>query len=343
MARLDLRLGRVENAEAAFRSVLAIHPENVDARIGLGMALTRRGQWQDAISMLREAEHDAGRNADLFAALARAYRRAGDDGRALEYFQRAHALAPGDTDVIDGLEAVTQAYGHEVAIEGFGEGVSPGSHTTSGSAAVSIRVVPRVHMLGTARLQHGAGYADALFGGGVLWRAGRTTTVGVRAAGGPDNAALATSDVSGEVVRYLGLFEIGGGLRRLTFAGADVTAASPTIAWDEGRWRLVGRYTYSRSRFAATEESTGDHSVLLRDTWRGWRRVWITTAYAYGIESFEVLTADRISSLGASTLASGVRISTPSLTAVYATWESQWRSNATHLNRLTVSIVQAFP
>src|SRR5213075_83835 len=51
-ARLELRLGRVTRAEAAFRAALAEHPENLDARIGLGAALTRRGDWAGALTVL---------------------------------------------------------------------------------------------------------------------------------------------------------------------------------------------------------------------------------------------------------------------------------------------------
>ena len=86
IARLQLRMGRTEEAEAGFRAVLLEHPSDVDARIGLGAALTRRDAWREALAVLLDAEQDAGDNADLFAALARAYRRAGDDRRALEYY-----------------------------------------------------------------------------------------------------------------------------------------------------------------------------------------------------------------------------------------------------------------
>jgi hypothetical protein len=116
------------------------------------------------------------------------------------------------------------------------------------------------------------------------------------------------------------------------------------VAWDPGgRWRLDSRYTYSRTSFKTSRQSSGDHSILLRETWRGWRRVDVIGAYAYGIESFEQLTADRLGSLGASTVASGLRINTPSLSQLTATWEHQWRSNNTALDRLTLSITQAFP
>jgi hypothetical protein len=108
-------------------------------------------------------------------------------------------------------------------------------------------------------------------------------------------------------------------------------------------WRLDARYTYSRSSFDATGESSGDHSLLLRETWRGWRRVGVNVAYAYGIESFENLTADRLEVLGATTVAAGLRIRMPSLTSVATTWERQWRSNDTRVDRLTLSIEQSFP
>jgi hypothetical protein len=144
-------------------------------------------------------------------------------------------------------------------------------------------------------------------------------------------------------VNYTGVFEIGSSIRRLAFADVGVLAASPLLAWDAGRWRLDARYTYSRSSFDATGESSGDHSVLLRETWRGWRRVGVNIAYAYGIESFESLTADRLESLGAMTIAAGLRIRMPSLTFVNTTWEHQWRSNETRIDRLTLSVVQSFP
>ena len=144
------------------------------------------------------------------------------------------------------------------------------------------------------------------------------------------------------MIHYAGPFEIGGSVRRLTFAGANVRAASPVFAWTPvDAWRVDGRYTYSRTAFDETGESVGDHSVMLRTTWQGWRRIAALGTYAYGIESFEDLTADRIGSLGATTVAGGVRIDLPSLTRITTTWEHQWRSNSTTIDRLTVSVIQA--
>lgn len=61
VARLALRLGQTEQAENAFRSVLSEHSEDVDALIGLGMTLTRRGAWREALETLSRAEQPPAR------------------------------------------------------------------------------------------------------------------------------------------------------------------------------------------------------------------------------------------------------------------------------------------
>jgi hypothetical protein len=306
--------------------------------------LTRKGQWAEAQAILEEVEREAPANADLLAALARAFRRGSDDHRALGYFARAKALAPNDPDVVEGYEAALRSYGHQIQFEGFGDQSSGGVHSGSGELRLLVRTLPRLHIEGSARVQERAGVSDVLGGGGVLWRTSRATTVGIRATGGSGNTVLPTSDFSATVVHYAGIFESGGTFRRLTFAGDKVVAASPTLVWDPGgRWRLDTRYTFSQVSFAATGEASGDHSVLVRETFRRWRRVAIHTTYAYGIESFEDLTADRLRSLDATTLAAGMRISVPSNTLLNTTWEHQWRSNDTTVDRFTVSVAQFFP
>jgi hypothetical protein len=179
-------------------------------------------------------------------------------------------------------------------------------------------------------------------GVGVLWHAAAATTVAFRAAGGPNNVALARSDISAEVLHYGARVEGGANIRRLTFDGVDLVALSPIVVWvPDDVWRLDVRYTYSRSSFNATDESQGDHSIALRQTWQRWRRTALIATYAYGIESFEDLTTERVASLGATTAAAGVRVDLRSLTRITAMWEHQWRSNDSRIDRVTASIVQS--
>jgi tetratricopeptide (TPR) repeat protein len=344
VARLEMRLGRLDEAEAGFRSVLQEHPADVDARIGLASVLIRRGKPEEALAILTDVERNTGENSDLLSALGRAYRRVGDDRRALDYLRRAHALSPGDPDITSGFEAIARVYGHSIAFDGFAQGGAPGASVQSGTIGGGVRVAPRLHLYGSARMQQGPDYSDALAGAGLTWRAARATTAEVYARGGPDNIALATSDLSGAFTHYRGVYELGAGLRRLSFPGTTVAAAFPTFAWDPGgRWRLDTRYIYTRSSFERTGQTRGDHSAMLRPTWRGWRRVAIDAVYAYGVESFELLTAERLGALGMQTVAAGVRIQTPSLTMISTTWEHEMRSNRTTVDRFNLAIVQTIP
>ena len=341
IARLQLRIGRTEEAEAGFRAVLLEHPSDVDARIGLGASLTRRDAWKEALEILLDAERDAGENSDLFGALARAYRRAGDDRLALEYYERGKTLAPDDPDLVEGYEATVRAYNSSITVEGFAEGGV--SDARSATLIAAIRVHPRLEIEGRARVQRRNGSSDTLAGGGGIWRISRTTLLEIRGMGNGGNISLPNADLMTEVRHYRGAAEIGGNVRHLSFSEVDVTAASPLLVWDTGeRWRLGARYTYSRSSFHTTGESSNDHSVLLRETFRAWRRVDMTVTYAYGIESFEDLTADRIRNLGANTIAGTLQFRLPSLTTIATTWEHQWRSDDSRLDRLTVVLIQGF-
>ena len=341
IARLQLRIGRTEEAEAGFRAVVLEHPSDVDARIGLGTALTRRGDWKEALAILLDTERDAGNNADLFAALARAYRRAGDDRRALEYYQRAMALAPGDLDLALAYEATVRAYGNAIEVEGFAEGGV--SDARSGSFTGSLRVSPRLLLEGIVRVQDRNGSSDAIAGGGGIFRVNRSTNFAFRVGGGSDNVSLANADATMEVRHYFGPYELGFNYRYLSFADVKVGSYSPILAWDAGtRWRLAARYTYSWSSFQTTDETAGDHSALVRATFRETSRLDTTVTYTYGIESFEDLTADRIANLGGHTLAASVRLRMATLTTLAATWEHQWRSDDKTLDRVTLLFVQRF-
>src|SRR3954468_10167532 len=184
VARLQLRLGRTAEAETGFRSVIREHPADVDAVIGLAIVLTRTGAWPEALALLQEVEPAAGDHADLFAALARAYRRCGDDRRALEYFERAKALAPRDPDVVLGFEGVARTYRQRVAFEGIGQ-TGQRSGVGSGTVAFGVRAAPRLHLDTRLRTQEGPDYSDATAGGGVFWRAMRATTIALHALAGP--------------------------------------------------------------------------------------------------------------------------------------------------------------
>jgi YaiO family outer membrane protein len=337
-------MGHSGEAETTFRAILKDDPRDVDARIGLGSALTRTNRIDEAIAVLESTRADAGENADLFAALARAYRNAGRARAARDQFARAHELAPNDPDILDGLEAVRRTYDHSVALAGYGE-TAPDAGWDGGDGAITLRLRgnERLYLAGAARMHRRDSVSDAQFGGGLEYRAGKGTLFSTMVLGGPGNESLPEFSAEAQVTQYSGATEIGAGVRVLRFATTDVTAISASAAWDEGgRWRGDARYTYSRSSFEPSGRTAGDNSILLRALRRQWRRVWIEAAYAHGAESFDVLTADRVDSFDADTVAVGLRILTPSLLMLTSTWEHQWRSDNQTIDRLTCAVVQYF-
>ena len=65
------RDGRTDEAIALYEKMLAQNPANVDARIALGSARTRKGDWRAALEMLEPLEREHAENSDLLGALAR--------------------------------------------------------------------------------------------------------------------------------------------------------------------------------------------------------------------------------------------------------------------------------
>ena len=343
IARLDLWIGRTTKAEAEFHAVLLEHPDNMDALVGYGAALIRNGKWKQALALLREAEPRAGdRNSDFLGVLARAYRRSGDDRLALEYYLRAKTIAPRDFDNVTGFEDTTRAYGNTVGVQGSGQQVA-GVDTQNGYVAASIRLTPRLRLLGLGRVERSATFSDRLGRAGLEWRVDRATTVAVHVAAGPGNVQLAIEDAGAAVIHYAGVFEVGGGIRTARYATTEYAALSQTFAWDPGaRWRFDARFIRSRTRLLDASASSGANSVLVRETWRGWRRVWLNAGVGHGTLSLEDLTAEEIGAAPAKTVVGGLRISLPAPAMLNATWEHTFRPG-TPLDRFTVSISRSFP
>ena len=138
--------------------------------------------------------------------------------------------------------------------------------------------------------------------------------------------AVPNADASGEVRHYAGIVEIGANVRALRFAGVDVARCHR--CWRSTPAAAGGSTAATPTRGHASrarQKPSGDHSALARVTLRGWRRLWLNGGYAYGIESFEDLTRDRIGRLDAHTATGGLRVNLRSLTLVSAAWEHQWR------------------
>lgn len=79
-----LRAGDLEKAEASFRAVLALAPQDVGARANLGVIYMRHKQWKAALQMLRQAEKLAPQVAGIRLNIGLVYYREGNFHEAID-------------------------------------------------------------------------------------------------------------------------------------------------------------------------------------------------------------------------------------------------------------------
>lgn len=94
-----IEAGRRDDAESAFRKVLAREPDNPDALRRLGVVVYMRGDYEDARGLLDLAIGLAPESADAHNNLAAILLDRGENTEAEICFRRALELAPGDSDI----------------------------------------------------------------------------------------------------------------------------------------------------------------------------------------------------------------------------------------------------
>jgi hypothetical protein len=107
------RAGQTEEAVRVSREGLTRHPGYLSARVTLGRALLDLGQLPDARTELQFVATEAPENLAAVRGLAEIFHREGDAASALEYFQRALALARHDPE----LEEIVQQLSRQVGAE----------------------------------------------------------------------------------------------------------------------------------------------------------------------------------------------------------------------------------
>lgn len=344
IARLHARMGQQDRAEPVYRSVLLEDPGNIDAMLGVAAALLARDEPAEAIEVLDVAEKLAPDNDAVLDGLGRAHRRAGRTSRAIAYFERAVSIAPTEQHRLS-LEGARLSYLHRVETYGSSEqfsGTTPDGE--SGDLRVNVRLNDTWRVLGRGQVQRKFARSEQRGGGGVEWRWKPTTTLRGHALVGPNNRVMPEGDYLGEWQYTQRVATWTAGVRYFDFKGARMTVVSPEVAWvPEGRLSVSLRYAAAWTDEATTLAPVeAGHSAHIRAAYRVSSRVSVQAGYAGGVEDFENLSIDRIGDFRASTLSGGLRIDLPTLTALTATYEHQWRRDSTDMGRVTVSFVQSF-
>ena len=109
-AELADKAGQPDAAEAAYRRLLAAHPDNAQANAGLAHLLLARKQYPEAEKLLRTALEVSPDDATLTAQLA-AVLAAQDKAEALPLLQKLHAASPADLAITRMLAEVLSEAG----------------------------------------------------------------------------------------------------------------------------------------------------------------------------------------------------------------------------------------
>ena len=95
--------GDLDAAEAAYRQILAQHPQHPDARHLLGVVAHQRGRHQQAVEHIEQALAQRPGNAGYLNNLGEAHRAQRDFKQAIDCYQRALAVHPEDPNALNNL------------------------------------------------------------------------------------------------------------------------------------------------------------------------------------------------------------------------------------------------
>jgi YaiO family outer membrane protein len=343
IARVHERMGHPEQAESVYRSVLLEDPASLDAALGVAATALAREAAEETIRLLESIEARAPQNATLLALLGRAHRMAGRDARAIAYFERAAATAPG-ADPRRRLEEARLSHLHRVEVRGFSEQFSGSTpDATGGDLTVNYRLSDRLRVVGRGQAQRRFSVSEQRGGGGLEWRWRPSTTMRAQVVVGPGNVVIPEGDFLGEIEHAYGGAVWTASLRHFDFTGARTTFLSPGVNWPvSGRVSLGFRYALSIADLGMNTPVTIGHTAHARGAYRLFDRLTLEAGYATGVEDFETFAVDRVGDLRADTVRAGLRLDLPTLTSLVAGYERQWRRGHVDMGRASLAIQQRF-
>ncbi|MDX9858174.1 MAG: tetratricopeptide repeat protein [candidate division Zixibacteria bacterium] len=112
LANCYFKLEELDQAELFYREALSIRPGDYSAARNLGLALARQERYEEAIEFLEAVAGSTDESADLVPVVGDLYRRLGQAGRALSFYERHLATNPGDTLALFHLSECYLALGH---------------------------------------------------------------------------------------------------------------------------------------------------------------------------------------------------------------------------------------
>jgi Tfp pilus assembly protein PilF len=343
IGRLHQRMGHPNLAEAVYRSILLETPDNVDAMLGVAIALLARNETAEALELLETAEGLSPENERVLATLGRAHQKAGRPERAIAYFERAVSHDPSAQHRL-WLERARLSFLHRVETHAFSEQFSgTTSDTQSADLLINLRMNDAYRVVARGHVQRKLGVSEQRGGGGLEWRWKSMTTLRGQVLLGPDNRVMPEGDYLGELEYVRGGSTWLATARYFDFTGARTSVFSPSVSWlvsERLAVRVLGAVSWTDANTLAGREN--GYTGHVAGTYQLYPRVSVHAGYTRGVDDFEAFSIDRIGNFLAHTVSGGVRVELPSLTAVAGTYEYQDRTGDVRMSRFRVSFAQRF-
>lgn len=343
IARIHAWMGHAERAADVYESIVATDPQNVDALIGLGEALTMSRRFAEAGDALNRAEALAADRPAMLVAQGRLHRQAGHSTLSLAYYSRALALEPGNADARTQYDELRAERAHRLeATYDFERFNTPDPDTHAGAVEVNARVSDAFRLFGAGQHVRKFDRDEDRAGGGFEWLAHGTTRVRGGALFGGDTVVLPDVDTALEAEHRTRRVSWMGGLRYLHFD------TSSTVIWWPGvaiavndRVALSLRYYRSHTEFE-NAAGTGNNSVGLGATIRAGRKLLVNAGYSHGFEALTLITSERTLQFGAENLTVGFRFDATPFTSIGAGYTYQRRTEDIRVAAVTIGLIQRF-
>ena len=304
--------------------------------------LARSGQTFEALERYREilARDPADVEARLW--VARLWLWLGHADLAEHEYSQALSQAPNHADAVAGFDQTRRINRNRVEGAFQYESLSRATDAHTADVAVDLRADDRFRFNGRLQVQTRAANSEARAGGGIEWRARPDLTLRGTLLVGPGADIIARTDVLAEVEHARGRVEYAGGARSVSFAGADVWILSPQLTvWLNDRTAVSGRYFASWTSFADRPAAL-THSGMGRLRHNIRPRLSLDVGYSRGYESIDTLTVERLASLRADTLSSGVVYHFRGIQSLATGLDIQRRSDGRTMFRFTAGVVHRF-
>jgi len=343
IGRLHLEMDNPIRAAAVYESIVATDGQNVDALVGLGVALTRTGQFREAADALAHAEAIAADRVDVLSALGAMHAAAGRPTLGLAYYDRVLAIEPANASSRTAADTLRASRAHRVALDyDFQTFNDDREDTHTGGVEANLRISDALRVFGKAQAHSGALETEVRGGGGIEWMMSRRWSLRGGALFGDDTSELPDTDTFADVAFRQGRVTWMLEGRFVQFDTADLWIGGPRVSVAvQSNVDLFAAYQRGSTSYEFGDSYTSDNFTVGVAA-RLAPPVRTVAEYRHGIDRLDWLTVDRIDAGDADTLSFGLSTDFTPFVTLDVHYDYQSRQEDLNLQRVRAGLIFRF-